>query len=74
MITTHIYRGVGYFNKHLFAKTGEFRPPKSGEFYLSGAIPEVYQSVNNTSGDSYHIMREVEELPHNPVYKFKKER
>lgn len=27
--------------------TGEFRPPKKGEWYLSGAIPECYEAPND---------------------------
>ena len=68
---TKVYRGAGVFDRRLFAKTGEFRPPKSGEFFLSGAIPEVYDALHDLNID-YHIMREVEERPHNPVYRFKK--
>ena len=42
-----------------FVKTGEFRPVKAREFYLSGAIPEVYQAGNATLyPSSYYIMRE----------------
>ena len=40
-----------------FVKTGEFRPPLKGEFYLSGAIPEVYLAPNNLSM-SFNIMVE----------------
>lgn len=29
--------------------TGEFRPPRKGEWYLSGAIVEGYRAVANTS-------------------------
>ena len=36
--------------------TGEKRPPKKGEFYLSGAIPQVYMALGDL-GYSYHIMR-----------------
>jgi len=35
---------TNYPKTHAFVKTGEFRKPLSGEYYLSGAIPEVYQS------------------------------
>lgn len=28
-------------------KTGEWRPPKRGEYYVSGAIPECYRAVND---------------------------
>lgn len=34
--------------------TGEFRPPKKGEFYLSGAIPKVYEAKENFTS-SYNI-------------------
>jgi hypothetical protein len=37
-------------------KTGEFRPPKAGEWYLSGAIPEAYRAPNNLS-TSFYIVR-----------------
>lgn len=37
-----------------FLKTGEFRTPKKGEFYLSGAIVEAYRAQNDLS-TAYHI-------------------
>jgi len=43
----------GYFPgeqlKTRFKATGEFRPPKKGEFYLSGAIIEAYRAPNDLS-------------------------
>lgn len=30
-----------------FKKTKEFRPPKKGEWYISGAIPEAYKAFND---------------------------
>lgn len=39
-----------------FATTGEFRPPKRGEWYLSGAIGEAYQAPNDLS-TAYNILR-----------------
>lgn len=36
--------------------TGEFRAPKRGEWYLSGAIPECYRAPGNLT-TAYHIMR-----------------
>jgi len=38
------------------ALTGEFRPPKKFEWYLSGAIPEAYQALDDLD-QSYHILR-----------------
>jgi hypothetical protein len=29
--------------------TGEFRPPRQGEWYLSGAIPAAYRAPNDLS-------------------------
>lgn len=55
-----LYRFAGLGYNRLFVKTDEFRPPKKGEFFLSGAIPEVYRSVSDM-GFSYHIMREATE-------------
>lgn len=37
-------------------RTGEFRAPRRGEWYLSGAIPEAWQAPNDLS-QSYHIVR-----------------
>lgn len=36
-------------------KTGEFRPPKKGEYYLSGAFPVAYKAPNDLS-IAYYIM------------------
>lgn len=46
-----------YNQAYLRAKpTGEFRPPKKGEWYLSGAIVEAYRALNDLSS-SYHIAK-----------------
>ncbi len=36
--------------------TGEKRPPKQGEYYLSGAIPVAYRAPNDL-GSAYMICR-----------------
>ena len=41
-----------------FIKTGEFRPPKKGEYFLSGATPFSYLCYNNMTTDFY-IMRKM---------------
>lgn len=38
------------------APTGEFRPPKAGEWYISGAIPEGYFTRNGLT-QAHHIGR-----------------
>lgn len=43
--------------KAQFVDTGEFRAPKKGEWFLSGAVPEVYCAPNDLSM-KYHIMKE----------------
>jgi hypothetical protein len=42
----------------VFVRTGEKRAPRKGEFFLSGAIPEVYDAPNDLR-TPYHIMVEV---------------
>ena len=37
-------------------KTGEFREPRKGEWFLSGAIPEAYYALNDL-GTKYHILK-----------------
>jgi hypothetical protein len=41
-----------------YRATGEFRPPKKGEFYLSGAIITAYQAPNDLTSPHW-IGREV---------------
>lgn len=50
--------GEVYQWRHKFraVKTGEFRKPKKGEWYLSGAIPEAYQAINDYDQE-YYIAR-----------------
>jgi len=36
--------------------TGEFRPPKKGEWYLSGAVVEAYLAKNDLQSP-YHLAR-----------------
>lgn len=45
--------------KHYFlrgAMTGEFRCPKKGEWYLSGALPAAYKARNDMESP-YYILR-----------------
>lgn len=49
------HRPSSGFHKRAVA-TGEYRPPKSGEWYLSGAIVEAYYAPNDLSTD-YAIAR-----------------
>ena len=47
-----------------FEKTGAFRRPRMGEFYLSGAVPEAYRAQSEFIRDSYYILREVKGTLH----------
>jgi hypothetical protein len=38
-------------------KTGEFRAPKKDEWFLSGAIPEAYQSYSEMETAKFNILR-----------------
>lgn len=48
------------FDRTLYVKTGAFRPPRKGEAFLSGAIPEVYRASCDAK-DARDIMREATE-------------
>lgn len=37
--------------------TGEYRAPKKGEWFLSGATPEAYQAPTDMPGQEYQILR-----------------
>jgi hypothetical protein len=50
---------ISYDKDIKFVKNGEFRAPKAGEYFLSGAIPEAYQSDNDLTNTKYHILRSV---------------
>lgn len=54
--TLNLPKCYGYFiQRGLRAKaTGEKRPPKKGEWYLSGAVIEAYRAKDNLD-TSYHI-------------------
>lgn len=52
------YPGSSYGSVKRFSRTGEFRPPRKGEWYLSGAIPGAWQAPNDLT-TAYHILREV---------------
>ncbi len=56
----NVYPGESFWRpgqrKH-YVKTGEFRKPLKGEFYLSGAIPLAYQALADCCSE-YHVMRE----------------
>lgn len=60
------YEGLMFDNNRKVAvKTEEFRPPRKGEYYLSGAPPMAYKAPNDLS-DSFRIMILIEkpvELP-----------
>lgn len=42
---------IGYPLQHKLraVSTNEFRPPRKGEWYISGAIPEAYRAPNDLS-------------------------
>lgn len=44
----HFLRGV---------LTGEFRVPRKGEWYLSGALPEAYRAPTDKMKSPYYILR-----------------
>lgn len=40
----------------LYAWSGEYRSPRRGEFYLSGAIPQAWEAPNDLN-DAFFILR-----------------
>ena len=46
--------GIGWRTKVRAKRTKEFRFPRKGEWYLSGAIPEAYQAKSDLT-TAYHI-------------------
>ena len=38
-------------------KINEFRCPKKGEWFLSGAIPQAYRCRSNDANIQYHILK-----------------
>ena len=58
---------VGLTDRWMFAR-GEFRAPRKGEYFLSGATPTIYYT-NNDLGLAYRIMK-----PIMTVDQFKKNR
>ena len=58
-----IYKGAGHWLRNeYFVYSGQKRFPKKGEYYLSGAIPEVYRAPNDIS-TTYHIMKPIQPPP-----------
>lgn len=51
-------RPVAFSETVFMKKTGEFRVPRKGEWYLSGAIPCAYQAPNDLLSN-YHILERV---------------
>jgi hypothetical protein len=49
---------LGNMSNRIMAQyIGEFRPPKKGEWYLSGSQIEAYQCCSDSFTTSYHIAR-----------------
>lgn len=62
-MTTYYHLGDTIPNVPIYAQssyrgklTGEFRPPKKGEWYLSGAIPTAYLASNDLT-TSFNILK-----------------
>lgn len=51
-----VFPVAGFNNSIKAIKTKEFRAPKKGEFYISGAIPMAYKAYEDLD-DSYRIAK-----------------
>lgn len=58
-----LVRAPGWHQRVRARSTGEKRPPRAGEWYLSGAKIEAYQARNDFESASYHIAELVEMQP-----------
>lgn len=43
--------------KRVFVKYVDFRKPRKGEYYLSGAIAEVWQAPSDIQNSRFHIVK-----------------
>lgn len=63
----HIYPGASVsglpVHREWFRWTGEKRAPRAGEYFLSGAIPEVYRASSDLDFVEFHIMERYEPAP-----------
>lgn len=48
--------------EEFFESTGEYRQPLAGEWYISGAIPEVYKATHDLN-TPFHIARPIPAPP-----------
>ena len=48
--------GDSVMGRHYYCELGAFRPPMAGEYYLSGAIPEIWWAPNDLS-KAFRIVR-----------------
>lgn len=50
--------GDSAMGRRVYCERGEFRPPLAGEYYLSGAIVEVWRAPSDLS-QSFRIVRPI---------------
>lgn len=50
--------GDSVMGRRVYCERGEFRPPMAGEYYLSGAIVEVWRAPNDLS-QAFRIVRPI---------------
>lgn len=53
--------------RHYWVRVLAFRPPKKGEYYLSGAIVTAYRAPNDLS-TPYWVCEPINEPPPEPVH------
>ena len=53
---------IGRVNAKMFKATGEWRSPRKGEFYLSGAVIEAYRAPNDLA-QRFWIAKEIVLVP-----------
>lgn len=48
--------GAVFSERMFFVERVAYRAPKKGEYYISGAIPEIYKAPADLSSE-YHVVR-----------------
>lgn len=60
---TKKYKAESWLDKRQwFEQTPEYREPKRGEYFISGAIPEVYKAPNDLT-EKYRIAKPIRTPP-----------
>ena len=58
-VQRRLFQGLRPGETVMFEKVGEWRVPRIGEWFLSGAVPQAYYARNDLGTMRYQILRPV---------------